>query len=482
MQIKFVEKKLNKIKADAEIIFIVKNNLKHKWIRDSKIFDQENYKGEAEDILYNSQNKRIYVGIDKMAYESLSIASAQAIRVIKKKKIKTVKVGIYSGKDAFNNTKAIVEGSILGAYSFDKYKTKKEKNNIASILISSEEYGDNKIEIEKIKEAIVFGEIIAQSTNLTRDLVNTTPEEINPESLAKEAQKLAKEHKLDFKKYSEDYIKKQGMNAFLAVSKGSPYQPQLIHLTYRSDNPQKRIVLVGKGLTFDSGGLNLKSGEGLINMKSDKSGAAAIFGIMQAASKLKLPIELHGIIGATENVIGHHAFKPGDILTAMNGKTIEVKNTDAEGRLVLADCLVYAQKFRPDYLIDIATLTGACVVALGEYTTGLMGYQKDFTDTILKASENSGELIDDLIFNRYLPKLLKSEVADISNISSSRYGGAITAALFLGEFIEKKYKDKWAHLDIAGPAFATSQWGVNTQGGTGSGVRLVTEWIKNIIK
>jgi leucyl aminopeptidase len=217
----------------------------------------------------------------------------------------------------------------------------------------------------------------------------------------------------------------------------------------------------------------------MVTMKADKSGASAVLGIIQAVAALGMDIEVHAVAGAAENMIGGNAYKPDDILTSKSGKTIEVRNTDAEGRLVLADCLTFVQQeIKPDYIIDMATLTGACVVAVGEYTTGVMGFNDALKESMLEAAKKGGELAAPLQFNKYLKKLLKSEIADISNISSSRYGGAITAALFLSEFIEEAYRDKWLHLDIAGPAYVEKAWGCNPHGASGAGVRMVVEWLK----
>jgi len=212
-------------------------------------------------------------------------------------------------------------------------------------------------------------------------------------------------------------------------------------------------------------------------MKSDMSGSAAVLAILKGAAELKLPYEVHAIVGATENAIGPEAYKPDDVLIAKNGKTIEVRNTDAEGRLVLADCLCYACEQKPDYLIDMATLTGACVVALGDYTTGVMGHSSELKNSLMQNADKSGELTGALPFNRYLKKLLKSSIADISNISSSSYGGAITAGLFLDNFVADEYKDKWLHLDIAGPAYVEKEWGYNQCGASGAGIRMNLYWM-----
>jgi leucyl aminopeptidase len=215
-------------------------------------------------------------------------------------------------------------------------------------------------------------------------------------------------------------------------------------------------------------------------MKLDKAGACAVLGIMKAASELKLPIQIDGFIGAVENMIGGDAYKPDDVLTAKNGKTIEVRNTDAEGRLVLADVLCYAQeKTEPDYLFDYATLTGACVVALGTYTTGIMGHNSKLKRSIASANDNSGEFSAALPFNDHLKDELKSEVADIKNVTG-RWGGAITAGLFLDHFIADENKEKWLHFDIAGPAFTEKPWGVNPYGGTGAGVRLTLAFMQEL--
>ncbi|MCG2700782.1 leucyl aminopeptidase, partial [Candidatus Parcubacteria bacterium] len=427
--------------------------------------------------------KRIYIAVDSLAHDSLRVACAQAIRIFQKTKFKSIKIGSYLDKDdSLNNISAAIEGFILGDYNFDKYKTKKNKNFVGKIIISSEEYNNKKIGIEQAEKTMKQGQIIAEAVNLSREIVNQTPDDMTPAKLGEAAKELAKENNLQCKVYGEQFLKKNNMNAFYAVSKGSAHEPKLIHLIYKHKKPVKRIVLVGKGLTYDSGGLNLKLTNSMITMKSDKSGASAVLGIIKAAQELNLPLEIHGIIGATENMIGGKAYKPDDVLIAKNKKTIEVRNTDAEGRLILADCLCYGQEFKPDYILDFATLTGACKVALGEYTIGVMGLNDKLKKEIIQAANNSGELAAELPFNKYLSKLLKSEVADISNISSSKFGGAITAALFLSEFIEKKNKDKWIHLDIAGPAYIEKEWGYNPHGASGAGVRLALKWMENLDK
>ena len=311
------------------------------------------------------ERKRFIIAIDKLDEENIKIASAKIAKTLKEKteciKIKAPKT---KNIDILEN---FIEGFILGDYEFDKYKSKKAKH-LKKIIIS----GDEKL----LKTAIRVGSIRAKAINFTRDIVNSMPDEVYPEVMANIAKQIAKENGYECNIYDEKYLQKEGYGAFYAVAKASTHTPRLIHLAYKPKKAKKRVVLVGKGLTYDSGGLSLKPADFMVTMKSDKSGASAVLGIMKAVKDLGLDVEVHGIIGAAENMIGGNAYKPDDVLRAKNGKTIEVRNTDAEGRLVLADCLCYAQekikKF--DYIFDFATLTGACVVALGEYTSGVMGY------------------------------------------------------------------------------------------------------------
>ena len=482
MKFELVNKKINQIKADCEVIFAVNKNLKHKWVKDKEDLKVLDFKGEQEQAAFLPHKKRVYIGVESLAHDNLRVACAQAIRILKKTRFKSVKIGLYSDKCSKENIMAVAEGFILGAYNFDKHKTKKSENFIKKIIISTEEYFGKLINIDEINKELKAGQIIADSTNFAREIANQVPDDMTPIKMGELAKKLAKENNLQCKVYNEQFLKRNNMGAFEAVGRGSDNSSRLIHLIYKPKNAKKKIAIVGKGLTYDSGGLSLKPANSMVTMKSDKSGAGAVLGIMRAIKKLNLSFEVHGIIGAAENMISGNAYKPDDVLIAKNGKTIEVRNTDAEGRLVLADCLCYAQEFKPDYILDFATLTGACVVALGEYTVGVMGFNKKLKDEIIQAADDSGELIAELPFKKYLPKLLKSQVADISNLSSSNFGGAITAGLFLSEFIEKKNKDKWIHLDIAGPAYIEKEWGYNPHGASGAGVRLALKWMELLCK
>ncbi len=480
MQFLIENKKLKEIQSDCEIILVMEKNFDHKWVKEREDLKTLSFKANSEETAFLPHCHKIYAGCESFESDEIRIAVAKAVNALRKTKYQRVKIGGYS-KECI---KAIVEGALFGEYEFDRYKSKKESKNKKTLVISTEGYKEETIDEREIEDLVKEASIIAKGANFAKNIVNTPPDDMTPKKLAKVAKKLAKKYE-NIKCFvgDEKFLKKEKMGAFLAVSRASTHSPRLIHLKYRPKNKAKaKFVFVGKGLTYDSGGLSLKPSNFMVTMKSDKSGAAAAISIIKTAAALELPFEIDSIIGAAENMIGGNAYKPDDVLTAKNGKTIEVRNTDAEGRLVLADCLCYAQEQKPDYLIDLATLTGACVVALGEYTIGVMGHSGKLKHSIIESSKESGELCSSLPFNRYLKKLLKSSVADISNISSSRYGGAITAALFLDNFIKKEYKDKWLHLDIAGPAYVEKAWGYNKEGATGAGVRLALYWMQKLAK
>jgi len=395
-----------------------------------------------------------------------------AVAVRKAKELKINRFLIDGEALAIKNSQpeiaqAITEGIILGNYRFDKYLTKKDKFTIKEVQIRiARKYRT------EAEESSKTGKILAQAQNFTRELVNEPGNIINPQKLAEIAEELAKNYGFEVKIYDEEEIEKMGMNAYLAVARGSENPPRFIHLTYRPKKAKKEIVLIGKGLTFDSGGLNIKPGDYMRWMKADKSGACAILGVFKAIGELKIDIAVHGIIPAAENMPDGKAYRPDDIIKAKNGISIEVGNTDAEGRLTLADALCYASELKPDAIIDIATLTGACVVALGEYTAGVMGNNQRFINEILEVSEETGEWMWQLPFNDMLREHIKAPHADVYNIGTTRYGGAITAGLFLEKFVDKKIP--WVHIDIAGPAHNTRGWYYHPKGGTGFPIRTIT--------
>ena len=440
-------------------------------INGAKKFEEYGFEGKDGEILVLPEKKRVYVGIEEINAENLKTATANIIKALKKYKFDSVEITPPNTKNE-DFLIAFFEGFLLGDYEFDKYKSKKAKHPVKEICINSKRDFEDVIKEAKIR---------AKNINFVRDIINSMPDEITPAKLAAISEEIANENKnIDCKIFDENYLYENGYHAFYSVGKASANPPRLIHLTYKPENPKRKIVLVGKGLCYDSGGLSLKPADYMVTMKSDKSGAVTVLGIIKAASELGLDVEIHAILGAAENMIGGNAYKPDDVLKAKNGKTIEVRNTDAEGRLVLADCLCYAEETIKDFdkIFDFATLTGACVVGVGEYTAGIMGFNKEQINKILKTSEKTGEHFAYLPFNKYLPKLLKSNVADICNIASSRYGGALTAGLFLSEFVENK--DKWTHIDIAGPAYVEKEWGYNPFGASGFGIDTLITYLKSL--
>lgn len=442
------------------------------------VLNELGFKAAQDETCYLSEFKTLYVGVEANEHDLFRSAAATAFKALSKYKYTSLKLAQYDINNADGVFSALVEGFLLGSYKFDKYKSEKTEASLNEIVFSSKNIDDQASDTMILDEALKRAQISADATNFVRDLVNTTPEDMYPEQLANISKELADKNGMECIILNEEGLADEKMNAMLCVGRASRHDSQLIHLSYTPENPIATVSLIGKGLTYDSGGLSLKPANSMVSMKLDKSGGCAVIGIMKAVSELKLPVEVHGIIGAVENMIGGDAYKPDDVLTAKNGKTIEVRNTDAEGRLVLADCLAYAQeKVKADYIFDYATLTGACVVALGQYTTGIMGHSTTLKRSLSRSATNTGELIGSLPFNRYLKKQLKSEIADISNISNKPYGGAITAGQFLDTFIEEENKDKWMHFDIAGPAYVESSWGYNPFGGSGAGVRLTLDWL-----
>lgn len=321
-------------------------------------------------------------------------------------------------------------------------------------------------------EAVARGTILGESVNLTRDLVNQPAQDIYPETFADQAQQVAADLGLKCEVLDQSQLEAENMGSLLAVARGSSREPRVVAIEYRGgDDDAPTLALCGKGVTFDCGGLSLKSSDGMITMKCDMAGAATVLGAMSAIARLKLPVNVTGYMGLVENMISGSSYKLGDILTARNGVTIEVQNTDAEGRLVLADVLSYAVDRGADRIIDLATLTGACVVALGEDVTGVFSNDQAWCDDVLSAAGTAGELAWQLPTFDLYADLLKSDVADCRNIGG-RWGGAITAAKFLEKFVDEK---PWVHLDIAGPSFASSNKAHREGGASGCMVRTLVE-------
>ncbi|MFX1521099.1 MAG: leucyl aminopeptidase [Promethearchaeota archaeon] len=375
---------------------------------------------------------------------------------------------------------AVIEGSMLGTYQFAELKTQNADTfPIKKILLLERDV----VVIDEVREGANQGNIIADSTNFTRDLANMPANIATPSYFAAKAKELATRYGLKCDVIDESAAKEIGMNAFLSVAQGSDQPAKFIILEYTSPDKEKldTIVVVGKAITFDSGGLSLKQKLGMENMKYDKSGGCTVLGLMQAVSQLKLPVHLVGLIPATENLPGGNAIKPGDIVKSLSGKTIEIVNTDAEGRLVLADALTYAKKYTPTLVMDLATLTGAIRITLGTHASGLMVNKEgnNFKELLKKAGEKTGERVWELpLWNAYSTHI-KSDFADVKNVGG-REGAAIIAAAFLSQFVEKGIP--WIHLDIAGTARSDRTKAYTPKGATGVGVRLIVQFIRDLIR
>ncbi len=370
-------------------------------------------------------------------------------------------------------TQARVEGIILGAYRFTRYKAA-ESTPVAHVELLATDAAHR----ASVEEGLRQGRVFAEATVFARDLVNEPPNALPPVRLAEIAAEGARANGLRCSILDVDAMRGLGMGAILAVAAGSAQPPRLIVLEYAPPKAKKTIALVGKGVTFDSGGLNLKSSEGMVGMKADMAGGAAVIAVLNAVSALHLPVRVLGVVAAVENLPGGRATKPGDIIQASNGKTIEITNTDAEGRVILADALVYAARQKADAIIDIATLTGSAMVALGFYAAAAIGNDPALIQKLLAAADLAGERFWQLpLYEEYLEEM-RSPIADLRN-SGGRYGGAEKAAIFLREFVDGR---PWVHLDIAPTAFLDQDEGTGPyvpKGATGYGVRTLLTYLLN---
>ncbi|MEM8721714.1 MAG: leucyl aminopeptidase [Cyanobacteria bacterium P01_G01_bin.39] len=422
----------------------------------------------------NPVRKIALVGLgnaDDLTVDSYRNAAAAIARLGKKE----TNLGIalpFGSESPADVAQAIAEAIILALHEDNRFKSEPESKEPKLETIEL-------IGLPGQDQAVSKGQTIADGVILARELVNAPANEVTPVTMAQTAQELATEYGLAIKILEESDCAQfeQGMGAYIGVGQASEIPPKFIHLTYKPEGTAKRkIAIVGKSLTFDSGGLNLKpSNSGIETMKMDMGGGAATLGAAKAIAQLKPDVEVHFICAATENMISGKAMHPGDILKAANGKTIEVNNTDAEGRLTLADALVYAEKLEVDAIVDLATLTGACIVALGNDIAGLWSTDDALAAEMKTAAELAGEKFWQLPMEEKYFEGLKSQIADMKN-TGPRAGGSITAALFLKQFIKDT---PWMHLDVAGPVWADSPGGVNNKGATGFPVRTLVNWVSN---
>jgi leucyl aminopeptidase len=383
-------------------------------------------------------------------------------------KISARKVGLQLS-DA-DSVRFAAEGALLGGYQYNKYKSEPVKQHLSEIILCSS-HG----QASNLREA----EIIANGVLFARELINEPANVLTPVELANRAEKMAKEVGLEAKILTEKECAELKMGLLLAVGQGSVAGTRLVHLIYKPTNAKGKLAFVGKGITFDSGGLSLKPPKSMVGMQFDMSGSAAVFGAMYAIAQLKPDVEVHGIAPLTENMPSGTAYRPSDVFRSMSGKTVEVLNTDAEGRLVLADALWYAAQLQPDAIVDLATLTGACLVALGGTIAGAFGSDEAFTQKVLQAAHTIGEDCWHLPLPEKMKADLKGEVGDLRNVTGEPYGGAIIGGLFLQEFTNGL---PWVHLDIAGPAHAEKETPIASKGGTGFGVMTLIELVKRYQK
>jgi leucyl aminopeptidase len=501
MQFEFSDKLLGEISADITLVFVFQNSddkstkfipledfhnldkkLKNSLSETAKLTNFLGKKGEFMNFF--PQDKLLSKWIVVAGLGKKSEFTPGTLRMVlgglvgaQKGKIDSLALSIPSDElnlDPKNCSQVIAEGILLGSYEFNKYKSKKEKNRkLSAVIISKIGNADKeKVGIENAKD-------FSEATILARDLVNEQSAIATPAYLADLAVSIAKKDPkhLKCRIIDKEEATKMGMEAFLGIARGAETPPKFIFLEYKPEKSSKKekLALVGKGITFDSGGINVKTGGHMVDMKMDMSGAAIILAVFSVITKLKPDYPVIGLIAATPNLISGSSIVPGDVVKAMNGKTIEVLDTDAEGRVTLADSLSFAVKEGATKIIDFATLTGAVMVALGTEISGLFSNNKRLSDDIIKAANLAGEKIWELPLEKEYKEMNKSEVADVANIPSSRYGGSITAALFLEEFVGET---AWAHIDIAGPAFSSKSSQICQKGGTGYGVRTVLNLLK----
>jgi leucyl aminopeptidase len=443
----------------------------------TELISEAEFKGKANSslssrVMGQGFKKLVLVGLGKAAElkaDGLRRAAATIAKIARREKAATLGIALPFGPIAPDQAaQAITEGVHLALYKDARFKSDKTENPLKLTTIQL-------LGLAGQEAAIAKAETICSGVFLARELVAAPANYVTPITMAEMAQELASTYGLELKILEQAECEALGMGAFLGVAQASDLPPKFIHLTYKpSGTPRKKLAIVGKGLTFDSGGYNLKVGASSIEMmKTDMGGAGATFGAAKAIAQLKPDVEVHFISAVTENMVSGRGMHPGDILTASNGKTIEINNTDAEGRLTLADALVYADKLGVDHIVDLATLTGACVIALGDDIAGLWSPNDALAEAIVSAAQHSGEKIWRMPMEERYFESMKSPLADMKN-TGSRAGGAISASVFLKQYVKDT---PWAHIDVAGPVWTDKEHGYNGVGATGYGVRMLVDWV-----
>lgn len=420
----------------------------------------------------------------KATLETIRKAAAIAAKKSVDMKVQTLSLALHKAFGASFDLsmmgQACAEGTHFGSYRYDEFVTENEDGRLGALNV--EFIDPDSAKTQKLRKGLASGTVIGLAQSYTRTLANRPANVVNPAELAAAAKELARGSKrLTCTIFDENQMAAKGMGGILAVGSGSQSKPRFIVLEYNpaSKVPSSRpkVALVGKAITFDSGGISIKPAANMEEMKMDKSGGAAVLGTMKALAELELPIHVMGIVPSAENMPSGTSCRPGDIVKTFSGKSVEIQNTDAEGRMILCDALNYAVKQNCDVIIDIATLTGACMVALGRYMAGLMGNDDGLMKQLQKASESSGEKVWPLPSGEEYAREMKSKIADLKNIGS-KWGGACTAAAFLGQFVEGR---KWAHLDIAGVLNFEKTTEFASEGASGFGVRLLTTFLANLV-
>ncbi len=444
----------------------------------SKLIAEGEIKGKLNEVtIIHTLNKIaparvVVVGLGKQEGFNLDKIRAVAAGALKRlrrigiERVTTITHGAgIAGIDPERAAQAVVEGSILGLYEFRKHMTKEQEFREVKELLVVER---DESKIPALERGCMVGRVMAEATNFARDMINEPGNYMTPTDMAEIAKRVAVERDLECEVLEREQMQELGMGALLGVAQGSRQPPKLVRLTHRGGG-EKTLGILGKGITFDSGGISIKPAQGMSEMKGDMAGGAAVIAAMRAIGELKPPINVTALVPATENLPDGAALKPGDIIKAMNGKTIEIDSTDAEGRLSLADALSYARKLGLAPLVDVATLTGACRVALGPVCTGAFANNQELVDKVIAAGEEAGEKIWQMPMYEEYKELNKSDCADIKN-SGGRDGGAITAAQFLAEFSEDT---PWVHLDIASTSFSEKEGAYTPKGGKGVMVRTL---------
>jgi leucyl aminopeptidase len=485
MQITYERQPVESIASDALVLFLFEGRKHDRLVEKyGELFQSGEVAGKALELTLVHQpagfaaRRLLLAGLGKQERFSpaeLRKAAGAALRHLKARSIRNIAFYLDSEVATPEHAAAVVEGALLGDFEPDVYKS--EKNGVKAVervILAAASGGAD------LEEGVRRGRILAECQNFTRDLVNEPANRLTPTLLAQRAREMAGEQGLEAEVLDQDRMKQLGMGSLLGVSQGSDEPPALIIIRYRpagAPSGNTHLGLVGKGVTFDTGGISIKPADGMEKMKYDMAGGAAMLGAMRALAQLKPPIPVTALIPAVENMPGGHAQRPGDIVTAMSGKTIEVINTDAEGRLILADALTYAQKLGCTHLIDAATLTGAIVVALGHINVGVFTNNDALRDRLLEAAKAEGEKMWPMpLEDEYKEQYMKSAFADLPNVGG-RWGGSITAAIFLKEFADPA---PWVHLDIAGTAWLDDAKPFMAKGPSGVGVRtlvrLAMDW------